>query len=189
MKKTLPLLVILSGISVLSIFYFKSSHSVALKDAQSVEFSAAELNERHKSKDLPKLVDRKAPEAETPKADNLPKLEEILAAQHKKIQTVELAREEIRRNPHESPPSLIEAASALSFISSLDEREPGSKVKIDAFYKECSHDGKTLTIARAFCLKKLVERQALQGDELAQVMNGMPDAVKNHYKKMEIPLF
>ncbi|RYZ80035.1 MAG: hypothetical protein EOP04_26650 [Proteobacteria bacterium] len=184
MKKNLPILLALTGVLVLGFCYYKFPTTFTYKAAQLAEISVEETAATATSQDVSKPTPAELSSVDRPSSENHPKLEVILAEQHKKIQTVAVAREEIRRNPHETPNAVLEAATALSLISSLDESEPSNKIKIDSFYKECSHDEKTLTVARAFCLKKLVERLDLKDDELAQVMGEMPDAVKNQYKKM-----
>ncbi|RZA25050.1 MAG: hypothetical protein EOP10_08030 [Proteobacteria bacterium] len=91
---------------------------------------------------------------------------------------------EAKKDPHSTPPTIIEAAETLGTLTSLEKQNPAYKPEFQAFYIECARDADVLTVTRVQCLENYVKSKGLDHAEVEKVLVDIDPTVKQLYREM-----
>ncbi len=94
-------------------------------------------------------------------------------------------RNEASQDPHQTPPTIINAAEVLGNIFSLEKQNPAYKPEFQAFYLDCSKDAEVPTVTRVQCLVNYANSKTLTADEEEKLLSEVDPTVKQLYKEIK----
>ncbi|MES2746281.1 MAG: hypothetical protein V4655_12695 [Bdellovibrionota bacterium] len=107
-----------------------------------------------------------------------------LVVARQKFKTKAEATSEVKKDPHTTPPTIIEAAETLGTLTSLEKQNPAYKPEFQAFFIECAKDADVLTVTRVQCLESYVKSRELDPTEVEKVLVDIDPTVKQLYREM-----
>lgn len=93
--------------------------------------------------------------------------------------------DEATKDPHSTPPTIIQAAETLGKILTLEKQNPAYKPEFQAFYLECAELKDNLTVTRVQCLENYVKSRELNSSDEEALVSKMDPAVQQIYKEIK----
>ncbi len=85
-------------------------------------------------------------------------------------------REEVKKEPHGIPRSLIASGLLLGRIAEIVSKNPALQPRALEFYSECAHSAKLANSIRALCLARF--NRLAGGDDSSRLTAGIPESLR-----------
>ncbi len=92
-------------------------------------------------------------------------------------------REELLKNPHGTPETIMKAGEALGRIEELEVKYPNRKDEFRSYYHECFNSNETMSVTRVQCLRRFIRIADLNEKETARLVAGLPNSVQRLYRR------
>ncbi len=107
-------------------------------------------------------------------------LNKALRSFHQKQAVAQASAEEL----HDTPKVIRDAAEELAKVTEIEAQNPQFKPAIHEFYLSCARDDESLTVIRAQCLEKYMQRASVSEDTKAQLLTELPESVVRLFRAL-----